>query len=205
MSIIETSRVHSDITVLPTMHDLPGIGVLTINSFVLHAAQPMIVDTGTSSDSDKMMAAFDDVFDDHEPTWLWITHTDADHIGSVGRLLARYPDLTVVTTYTGLVKLSTHAPVHPSRVRLLNPGESLDLGDRIITAVIPPLFDAPETTGFYDPVSGALFSSDCFGAILPAGADGIDHLHADELLEGQRLCVIQRPRCRQPLVGAFGP
>ncbi len=185
--MIEPRPVHSDITVVPTFHELPGIGVLTINSFVLHAAQPVIVDTGTTADRDAMVAAIIEALGDTEPSWLWITHTDADHIGGVGRLLDRFPDLTMVTTYTGLVKIGTHAPVHPSRVRLLNPGESLDLGDRAITAITPPLFDAPETTGFHDPVSGALFSSDCFGAILPAGSRDIDQLDDDELLAAQTL------------------
>jgi len=72
-------------------------------------------------------------------------------------------------------------------VRLLNPGETLDLGDRVITAMTPPLFDAPETTGFHDPVSGALFSSDCFGAILPAGTESLQNLSDDELLAAQTL------------------
>ncbi|NOX31958.1 MAG: MBL fold metallo-hydrolase [Actinobacteria bacterium] len=185
--MIEPSRVHKDITALPTFHHLPGIGILTINSFVLHAEQPVIVDTGTSNDRDKMVAAIIAACGDTAPSWLWITHTDADHIGSVAPLLEHFPRLKVVTTYTGLVKMGTHSPVDPRRVRLLNPGETLDLGDRTITAMTPPLFDAPETTGFHDPVSRALFSSDCFGAILPAGTNSINDLGADELLAAQTL------------------
>jgi flavorubredoxin len=50
------------------------------------------------------------------------------------------------------------------RVYLLNPGQSLDVGDRTLTALRPPLFDNPSTVGFYDDRSEAYFSSDCFGA-----------------------------------------
>ena len=115
--MVQTRRPHQDIVALSTFHDLPGIGVLTINSFVLQAEQPLIVDTGTNNDSDTMLEAISDALDGRRPRWLWLTHTDADHIGSVAPLLATFDELTIVTTYTGLVKLSTHAPVHPSRGR----------------------------------------------------------------------------------------
>ncbi len=186
-SSIEPQEVHPDITALPTFHDLPGIGMLTINGFVLHAEQPVIIDCGTTTDAEAMVGAITAAVRKDSPSWLWITHTDADHTGSIKPLLAAFPHLTVITNYTGLVKMSTHAPIPPRRVRLLNPGQSLDLGDRQITAITPPLFDAPETTGFHDPVSGALFSSDCFGAILPDGARSLDELSEEGLLAAQTL------------------
>ncbi len=46
------------------------------------------------------------------------------------------------------------------RVYWLNPGESIQLGDRKLTALRPPLFDNPTTIGIYDDQSGALFSAD---------------------------------------------
>ncbi len=177
--------VHPDITAISTFHSIPAVGVLTINSFVLDAEQQMIVDTGTTNDRAKMCSAIDSVVDRDRLRWLWITHTDADHVGSVHALLDAYPDLRAVTTFTGWVKMSTHSPIDPTRVRLVNPGESLDLGDRTIRTVMPPLFDAPETTGFFDPASRALFSSDCFGAILPEGVEDLDDLSAAELLTAQ--------------------
>lgn len=183
--MVETSRIHPDVSALSTFHPIPAVGVLTINSFVLHAEQEMIVDTGTTTDTAKMCDAIESVVDSQRLRWLWITHTDADHIGSVAALLDTYPDLNVVTTYTGWVKMGTHAPIPPNRVRLLNPGESLDLGDRTVRAYVPPLFDAPETTGFFDPVSNALFSSDCFGAILPEKTRSLGDLSPTELLDAQ--------------------
>ena len=60
--------------------------------------------------------------------------------------------------------MSTEWDVPLDRVYLLNPGQSLDVGDRKLAAFRPPLFDSPATTGFIDTKSGAMFSSDCFGA-----------------------------------------
>jgi len=59
--------------------------------------------------------------------------------------------------------MSTEWAVPLDRVYLLNPGQTLDVGDRTLKAFRPPLFDNPVTTGFLDSKSGALISSDCFG------------------------------------------
>ena len=53
------------------------------------------------------------------------------------------------------------------RIYLLNPGQSLDVGDRRLTGFRPPLFDNPATVGILDTSTGACLSSDCFGAPLP--------------------------------------
>ena len=52
-------------------------------------------------------------------------------------------------------------------------------------AVKPPAFDNPVTTGFHDDKSGALFSSDCFGALLPGVPERAEDLSDDDLRQGQ--------------------
>ncbi|MGH8919669.1 MAG: MBL fold metallo-hydrolase, partial [Acidimicrobiales bacterium] len=62
----------------------------------------------------------------------------------------------------GIMSCEWEVPLN--RVHLLNPGESLDVGDRALTAYRPPLFDSPVTVGFQESRGGAFFASDCFGA-----------------------------------------
>ncbi|MGH9026565.1 MAG: hypothetical protein ACRDWD_10715 [Acidimicrobiia bacterium] len=62
--------------------------------------------------------------------------------------------------------MSLYAPLPMDRLYFLNPGEMLTVGDRTLTAWKPPIFDNPSTTGFHEGKSGALFSSDSFGACL---------------------------------------
>lgn len=61
-------------------------------------------------------------------------------------------------------------PLPPPRTRIVNPGDRIDVGDRVLRAVRPPIFDSPGTVGFLDCSTGAYFSSDCFGAPLSADA-----------------------------------
>src|SRR5262249_19039186 len=72
------------------------------------------------------------------------------------------------------------------RFHLLNPGGTLDLGDRTVRAVWVPLFDQPETMGFFDERSRVLCSSDCFGAILPEEAAYADEADAGVYERGFR-------------------
>ncbi|MCA1825043.1 MAG: hypothetical protein LC640_12480, partial [Frankia sp.] len=71
--------------------------------------------------------------------------------------------------------------------------QSLDVGDRLLTAFRPPVYDSPATTGFSDGLTGTLFTSDCFGApladVATAVVDDIAAVPTDELLAGQRLWV----------------
>jgi glyoxylase-like metal-dependent hydrolase (beta-lactamase superfamily II) len=115
--------------------------------------------------------------------WLWLTHTDADHTGSFKQVLAEAPKARVVTTFLGMGKLNLQQlPV--DRVYLLNPGQSLDVGDRQLLAVKPPSFDAPETTGFLDTKTKALFSADCFGALMKEPAENASEIASADLREG---------------------
>jgi hypothetical protein len=173
-----------DIDVLPSYFPIPGLGILPINAFVLRAADPVLVDTGQPLLSGEFLSQLSSVIDPEDLRWLWLTHVDPDHTGSLHRLLAEAPNLRVITTFLALGKLSLSRPLPLDRVYLLNPGQSLGVGDRTLTAVRPPTFDAPETTGFYDPKSGAFFGADCFGALMSEPVENAADIRAGDLREG---------------------
>ena len=92
----------------------------------------------------------------------------------------------MITTFlgVGIMGLSS-TPLPMDRVHLVNPGQTITVGDRTLTAVKPPAFDNPITTGFYDDRTGALFSADCFGALLAAVPERAGDLTDDELAPGR--------------------
>jgi len=174
-TMIEPYQVAPDIDVLPSYFPVPGLGMLPVNAFVLKASQPVLVDAGLISLSDKFMKNLASVIDPADLRWLWLTHADQDHIGSLLRVLDSAPDLRIITTYLGAGRMSLSQPLPMDRVYFLNPGQSIDVGDRTLAALRPPVFDAAETTGFHDPKSDAFFCADCFGALMsepaPSAAD----------------------------------
>jgi glyoxylase-like metal-dependent hydrolase (beta-lactamase superfamily II) len=186
---METARpITADIDILPSYFPIPGFGLVPVNAFVLKAREPMLVDTGLHQDHDAFLSALRSVINPQELRWLWLTHPDPDHVGSLRTLMAEVPHLKLITTFLGYGILSLTPPVPElDRLYLLNPGETLDLGDRQITAYKPPTFDNPATTGFFDTKSRALFSSDCFGGLVQSPADAAEDIAAGDLRAGQTL------------------
>ncbi len=178
-------RAAPGIDVLASTVTIAGFGSIAVNAFVLHGSEPLLVDTGTVADADEFMAELRSVIDPADLSWIWLSHTDFDHIGALHRLLAENPRLRVITTFFGMGILGLWAPLPMNRVHLVNPGQKITLGDRALTAFKPPVFDNAVTTGFHDDKSGALFSADCFGAVLSAVPQNAADIPDDELRRGQ--------------------
>ena len=185
--MISTYRPAPDIDVLTSAFPIPGLGLVPINAFVLHGSEPILVDTGAVVDSEDFMSALRSIIDPATLKWIWLTHTDFDHIGTLHQLLAEHPQLRVITTFLGVGIMSLSAPLPMDRVYLLNPGQKITIGDRTLTAAKPPVFDNPCTTGFFDDKTGAFFSSDCFGALVQAVPDSDADLSDQDLRTGQSL------------------
>ncbi|HTU38557.1 MAG TPA: MBL fold metallo-hydrolase [Acidimicrobiales bacterium] len=183
---MHTYQAAPDVDVVTSTANVAGFGNLAINAFVIHAAEPVLVDTGAVRESDEFMTALASVIDPADLRWIWLTHTDFDHIGSLHRLLEQNEHLRVITSFLGVGIMGLADPLPMDRVYLVNPGQSVDVGDRTLTAVRPPAFDNPITAGLHDDRSGILFSSDCFGALLedevPERAEDVS---ADALRAGQ--------------------
>ena len=173
---MHTYRIGRDVTVLNDQVEVPGLGFLPVNAFVLHAAQPVVIDTGLGLPDRDFVGTLGAVLDPADVRWIWLTHPDRDHTGGLFDLLDAAPRARLITTFLGVGIMSTERPLPLDRVYLLNPGQSLDVGDRALHAFRPPLFDNPATVGFYDDRSRTCFSSDCFGAPLPTAelAGGTD-------------------------------
>jgi hypothetical protein len=165
---MQKHRIGTDVTVLSDHAEVPGIGFLPVNTFVVHAEQPLVIDTGLSTPDKDFVAELADVIDPADIRWVWITHPDRDHTGGLWRLLEAAPQARLVTTFMGVGIMSCEWAVPMNRVHLLNPGQRLDLGDRTVTGYRPPLFDNPATVGVFDDKTGTLFASDCFGG--PVGS-----------------------------------
>jgi flavorubredoxin len=173
------------IDVLTSSFPIPGFGAVPINAFVLHGPEPLLVDTGAVFEREDFLAALAQVIDLGDLEWIWLTHTDFDHIGALHRILEENPKVKVITNFLGLGIMSLSAPIPIDRVRLVNPGRKITVGERTLTAFKPPAWDNPSTMGFFDEKTGALFSSDCFGALLSTVPEDAAELSDQELHQGQ--------------------
>jgi flavorubredoxin len=151
--------------VIPESLPVPGVGRLPVNAMVLRGAQPMILDTLAIVHRQSFL---DEVFAIVEPEdvrWLFLSHEDRDHSGAIIQILDRCPRAKLVTNFLGLGKLHEEFDIDPRRVHILNDGDRLDIGDRTVAAIRPPLYDSSATTGIWDPKSRIYYGADCFGIV----------------------------------------
>jgi flavorubredoxin len=173
-----------DIDILPSYFPIPGVGFLAVNAFVIRAEEPVLVDTGMGIETEEFMDALASIIDLQDLRWVWLTHDDADHTGSLQKVLEAAPNARLAANSLAVLRMSSAWPIPMHRVHWLNSGDSIRVGDRKLTALRPPLFDNPTTIGIYDNKSGVLFSADCFGAILPSPAQKAEDIPEGDLAQG---------------------
>jgi glyoxylase-like metal-dependent hydrolase (beta-lactamase superfamily II) len=156
-----------DVQVLPVHMPLPGAGFLPVNAYLLMAEEPVLIDTGIGVDGEDFIEAVSSFVDPRQLKWVWLTHDDADHTGSIQRVMDLAPNAKLVTHWLSALRMGMWWPVPLDRVHAIRFGDEIHVGDRTLTAVAPPLFDNPMSTGVLDRSTGAFFSVDAFGAILP--------------------------------------
>jgi hypothetical protein len=173
-----------DVFLLPAYCPIAGLGVLPMHSMLIRGAQPTLIDTGPRATSAAFVERLGTLIDLKDLRWIWITHADPDHVGALAPVLERAPSARVVTTFLGLGKLGLLGLVPPERAYLLNPGQRLDIGDRELVGLRPPIYDAPETLAAFDARTRSLFAADAFGALLDAPAADAGEIAAPALRSG---------------------
>ena len=153
------------------IHDHEGEGTapvcVPLNTMVIRGAEPVVVDTGMAENREQYLA---DVFSLVEPEdirWVFISHDDVDHTGNLNALMDRACNATLVINWFMTTRMGASLEVPPTRQRWVGDGEGLDVGDRVLQAVRPPIFDSPTTRGLYDPTTGVYWSSDSFATPMP--------------------------------------
>lgn len=149
----------------------PALGApmsVSLNSLVIRAAEPVIVDTGPPSNREAWL---DDVFalvDPADVRWIFISHDDIDHVGNLAEAMERCPNATVVMSWAATERTACEIAIPIDRLRWVDDGGSLDVGDRVLRAVRPPVYDSPTTRGLFDPTTGVYWASDAFATPMPA-------------------------------------
>ncbi len=138
-----------------------------LNSMLICAAEPIIVDTGMVIHREQW---FEDVFSLLAPDavrWIFVTHNDSDHSGNLVEALERCPNARVISSNGESYRTWASFGIPMERIRKVDDGERFSLGDRWLHAVRPPVYDSPYTRGVLDERTGVYYASDAFCAPMP--------------------------------------
>ncbi len=135
-----------------------------LNSMVIAGAEPAIVDTGSVNNRYQWLEDAFGIVDPEDVRWVLLSHDDSDHTGNLAPVMEACPNATLVCSWPLVERFSNAFRFPLDRCRWLNDGETLDIGDRRLMAVRPPVYDSPATRGFLDERSGIYWGVDAFAA-----------------------------------------
>lgn len=139
-----------------------------MNSMVIAGREPVIVDTGSVNNRDQWLEDVFGVVDPSDVRWVFLSHDDSDHTGNLAPVMESCPNATLVCSWAIVERFSNAFGFPLERCRWLNDGEVIDVGDRRIRAVRPPVYDSPATRGFLDECTGVYWGVDAFATPCPA-------------------------------------
>jgi flavorubredoxin len=163
--------------------DATGL-VVASNVLVMRSVQPVVVDTGMAEHGPQIL---DDVFslvDPEDVRWVVVSHDDVDHTGNLGALMRAAPNAVLVIDWLMQHRMAGSLDVPLHRQRWLGPGERVDIGDRTLSTIRPPVYDSPTTRAVFDPTTGVLWSADWFGTPLDRAVTDVGELDLDSWTQG---------------------
>jgi flavorubredoxin len=168
------------------VHDHQGEGSdwVALNTMVIRAAEPVVVDTGMMENRQQYL---EDVFSLVEPEdirWVFISHDDVDHTGNVNALMELAPNATLVIDWFMQERMGASLEVPASRWRWVQDGDTIDVGDRTLHVVRPPVFDSGTTRGLFDPATRVYWGSDSFATGMDRPVRDVEELDLVPWLEG---------------------
>ncbi len=186
-TFVGATRTAPDVTTFRGFFPIGPLGILPANSHFIHAAERILVDTTGVAFREPYLDALREVIDPADLKWIFVSHTDLDHIGNLDAVMEIAPNAKVVLPSLGAAKMGLRENFDMSRLVPMDHGQRLDLGDRELVLLKPPTYDAPETTGFFDTKTRVLFSVDSFGALLDAPYDETTAIPESTLRDGMTM------------------
>ncbi len=108
-------------------------------------------------------------------------HCEQDHSGTIPQILDLYPQSVVLCSQKAKDLLIEHLEIPAERIKTLEDGETLSLGNKSLRFIYTPWVHWPETMVTYLPEDRILFSCDFFGS----------HLATSDLYAGENPYVIE--------------
>jgi hypothetical protein len=165
---VPPTKIAKDTYVIHQLQEALGQPLFVyLNSMVILGREPMIVDTGTPANREQWLVDVFDLVDPKDVKWIFLSHDDVDHSGNLDEAMSACPNAKLVCNWA-MIERHTNCFNFPlDRCRWIMDGDSLDVGDRTLLAMRPPVFDSPTTRGLFDPSTGVYWAVDTFATPLP--------------------------------------
>ena len=173
---------------------------MSYNSYLLLDEKTVLMDTVDRSVQTQFFENLDHALGGRPLDYVFVHHMEPDHAATLGDLMLRHPEATVVCSQKaiGLIRQFHHAD--PREVLPVKEGDTLCTGRHTFSFHEAPMVHWPEVVVSYDQTDKILFSADAFGTF--GALNGI--LFADEV-DFDRDWMDEARRYYTNIVGKYGP
>jgi NADH oxidase (H2O-forming) len=132
------------------------------NAFLITGEKNVLIDTVHTSFFEEYLNNIQSVIDISKIDYLIMNHTEPDHSGSVAKLLAINPDITVYCTMAAKMYLSAITNENFKCV-VVKQGDKLAIGEEELEFIVAPLLHWPDSMFTWMPSAKTLFTCDFLG------------------------------------------
>ena len=137
---------------------------MAYNSYIIEDEKIAIMDTVDAKFKDEWFENIKRELGDKTPDYLIVQHMEPDHSANIDKFAKKYPDATIVATDRAFVMMNKFFDTdYADRRLVVGEGDTLNLGEHILTFIMAPMVHWPEVMMTYDSHEKALFSADGFG------------------------------------------
>ena len=136
---------------------------MAYNSYVIKDELIAIMDTVDQHFTDEWLKNIEGVLEGEKPTYLIVQHMEPDHSANIINFLKKYPNTYVVGNQKTFKMMDQFFHQDIPHKLVVNDGDTLNLGEHILTFVFAPMVHWPEVMFTYDSTVKVLFSADAFG------------------------------------------
>ncbi|WP_288202663.1 FprA family A-type flavoprotein [uncultured Porphyromonas sp.] len=136
---------------------------MAYNNYLIKDEKNVLLDTVDVKFSERFFSQLDSALDGDPLHYLIVQHMEPDHSGSIGLLLRRHPEVTLVGNKKTKTMLEGYG-VCTDKFMEVDEKTPLNIGSRELQFVFAPMVHWPEVMFTYDAKEKTLFSADAFGA-----------------------------------------
>ena len=137
---------------------------MAYNSYVILDEKVAVMDTVDQNFGEEWLGNLASVLNGRKPDYLVVHHMEPDHSANIDTFLKAYPEATVVSSAKAFVMMKQFFGTdYADRRIVVGEGDTLSLGEHVLTFVTAPMVHWPEVIVSYDSKDKVLFSADGFG------------------------------------------
>lgn len=161
-SIFNIGVSDEDIELFENQYKVPN--GITYNSYLIKDNKILVMDTVDKSKTEEWLNNLEKELDGKLVDYLVISHIEPDHSGSIGSLVEKYPNITLVGNSKTFSMLDQFFNLQKNVKRLeVKENDTLNIGKYTLQFYMAPMVHWPEVMVTYIKEKKMLFSADSFG------------------------------------------